>query len=105
MNKFLKIIGVVSAVSAITLSVAACTAPHKHNWIWKRTETEHWLECACGETKERAEHLEDHEGNLCRDCAEFRAIGIGFVQGGDAAHADFAREANEWFAAKGKELN
>lgn len=104
MNKFLKVIGVASCVAAVTLSAAACTTPHKHDWVWHRTETEHWLECECGEIKDRAEHSDDLDGVVCGDCAEFKTLSIGYVSGGDSAHADFAKEANEWFWKKGQEL-
>lgn len=91
-----------SAVIAATFvfPMTAC-GEHVHRWSeWSRSETEHWRKCLdCSE-----EQRGTHEDSLCDECAAFSAIAFGFVEGGDGAHADFAREANTWFAEKGKEL-
>ena len=74
---------------------------HTHVWgDWQRSETEHWRVCTeCNEEERGA-----HTGEPCADCGYgFKALAFGFTEGGDAAHADFAREANEWFAAQGEE--
>ena len=106
MKKIIKLAAVAVSAAAIVLSFSGCK--HEHKWEWHRTETEHWEECTfkrCKEERNRGTHTD----SVCEECAEFRAIGFGFAdcigaQGVDDAHADFAMEANEWFAEKGKEL-
>ena len=73
---------------------------HTHVWgDWQRSETEHWRVCTeCNEEERGA-----HTGEPCEDCAYgFKALAFGFTEGGDAAHADFAREANDWFTEQGE---
>lgn len=110
MKKTKRIICILAAMLLPVLAAAGCgerepaDAPaHTHTFVWKRSETLHWLECtdpACGLQSDHGEH----EGGVCEVCAAFRALSFGFTEGSDAAHADFAREANEWFSAKGAEL-
>lgn len=110
MKKLIALSGA-AIMAAAAFTATACNAPHtEHLWGgWHRNETEHWRVCTykdC-EAEERGEHTDlDGESTtfVCDDCAEFKALAFGFVSGGDSAHADFAREANEWFPAKGKEL-
>jgi len=101
MNKIIKASLSIAAVSAVVLSMAGC-AMHEHKWEWKRSETEHWQECECGEERLREAHTDDAE-YVCEYCAEFKALSLGFDKGGDTAHSDFAQEANRWFPKMGKE--
>ena len=75
--------------------------PHEHVWgPWQRDEDEHLHKCTiCGKNE-----YGPHENGICEICADFSVLAIGFTEGGDGAHADFAKEANEWFDAKGHEL-
>ena len=104
MNKLIKFAGVCTAVAMLAVSAVSMTAcGHTHKWEWHRTETEHWQTCSvkgCEEERNRG----THEDSVCDDCAEFKALAFGYTQGGDGAHADFAREANKWFPDRGKEL-
>lgn len=99
MIKLLKVAGAVAITAAVVMSVTGC-GPHKHNWgEWQRDETEHSRVCLdCGE-----EQRGDHEDYFCRDCAVFKAVAFGYTENGDAAHADFAKEANKWFAEQAEE--
>ena len=90
-------------------SVCAYAAPaqepeHEHAWTdWNRAEDAHWRACTAEDCA--AEEREAHSGQPCSTCTYgFRVLSFGFDQGGDKAHSDFAREANVWFAKKGKEL-
>ena len=77
-------------------------APHtEHVWgPWQRDEDEHLHKCTvCGKTE-----YGPHEGFICETCADFRVLGLGFLEGGDGAHCDFAQECNEWFPKMGREL-
>lgn len=101
MKKSIKITIAVLLMSVMalgmTLSLTACD--HEHTWSeWTRTETEHVRKCTkCGE-EERGEHADF----VCDTCAEFKVLSLGFVEGGDSAHADFAKEANVWFPKQAK---
>lgn len=101
MKKHLSFLLAAGLSGLVLLSAAAC-AQHTHSWIWHRTETEHVEVCTgCGAERNAGEH----EHFVCEDCAEFRALGIGYTgSGGDPAHADFAREANAFFAEQGEAL-
>ncbi len=99
------------AVAALTLTWLAATAvcvaaceTHTHVWgEWQRSATEHWRFCTVEGCNE--EQRGTHAGAPCSSCAYgFKALAFGFTEGGDAAHADFAREANEWFPAQGEKL-
>ncbi len=89
-----------AAFFALPLLFSGCEPAHEHSFVWKRTETEHWQECSCGEETGRG----THENGVCETCAQFNVLSFGFTEGGDSAHSDFAREANEWLSAKGREL-
>ena len=94
----------VTAFSALTFT--ACAKKHVHDWAWQRDKEYHWQYCTdkkCEETRYYELHDEETD-SVCDTCAEFKALAFGFTQGGDDAHADFAREANVWFPEKGKEL-
>ncbi len=91
------------AIVISSLGAMGCASEHKHSWSdWTRTETTHSRRCiGCGEMEEGT-HATDVK---CGDCgAHFKALALGFTSGGDSAHADFAVEANEWFAQKGEEF-
>jgi len=97
------------SVCIATVFAAACVMSscggHVHQWSdWQRDENEHWRVCTvegCNEEAERAAHVNE----TCIICAYgFKVLAFGFTQGGDGAHADFAREANEWFPEQGKQL-
>ena len=82
--------------------MSACNT-HEHVWSdWRRDADGHWRVCTeegCDAEDGRAAHT----GEPCIYCGYgFKALSFGFTEGGDAAHADFAREANEWFAAQGE---
>lgn len=103
MKKFKSVACFAVAVIATAFALPVSACGHEHKWEWRRTLTEHWQECTvsgCGEERFRA----NHNDGLCGDCAEFKALAFGFVEGGDSAHSDFAKEATEFFTAKGKEL-
>lgn len=106
MKRIIKFAGIAAITFVIALSMAGCGNNHVHKWEWHRTETEHWQECTakgCEEVQNRG----THEDCVCTVCAEFRTLALGFDQigaGFDDAHADFAQDANKWFAQKGKEL-
>lgn len=102
MKNLTKIFGATAMAAVAVFATAACetTKPHTHVWEWKRTATEHWQVCSCGEER----LLDTHENGVCDTCAEFKALAFGFTEGGDTAHADFAAEANVWFKQKGQEL-
>lgn len=94
------------AALCVALPIACMAAfsgceTHTHTWgDWQRSEGEHWRVCEECDAEERGAHT----GEPCADCGYgFKALAFGFTEGGDAAHADFAREANEWFAAQGEE--
>lgn len=76
---------------------------HEHVWTdWERTATGHSRICMTCFEVNSGTHSFAHK---CSDCgAYFRVLAIGFTSGGDMAHADFAVEANKWFAEKGEEL-
>ena len=104
-KRFALLTGLLLVCFSLPLGMTACGEKHKHVLEWRRSETEHWLECtdpACGLKSDFGEHT----GGVCKDCAEFRTLSFGFTGGADVdtAHADFAREANEWFSSKGAEL-
>ena len=87
----------------ITLTISSCAKeePHTvHRWsYYTRTENTHSRKClVCGEVEE-----EEHVDYVCETCADFKILSLGFVEGGDEAHSDFAKEANEWFPKMGKE--
>lgn len=89
-------------VALATIAMTGCG--HTHKWKWVRTETEHYKVCAeCNEELEdsRSAHSDGNE-YVCDTCAEFKALALGFTEGGDSAHADFANEANVWFPEQGK---
>ena len=66
---------------------------------WHREKDRHYRICRiCGEIEEG-----EHEDSVCEVCAEFKALGLGFSEGGDEAHSDFCKEANVWFPKMGKE--
>lgn len=104
MNKLIQWAACAAMVTAFALPMTACGPQHVHTWSdWQRSETEHWRVCTICKEEERSEHSTT-EG-ACTSCGYgFRAIGFGFTSGGDAAHADFAREANTWFAEQGAKL-
>ena len=82
-------------------TVSENTTPHtEHVWgEWEREEHHHKRVCTvCGEVEEGY-----HKDRVCDICASFKILALGFNQGGDSAHSDFAREANEWFPEQGKE--
>lgn len=102
MKKILKLLSCVAAVSLMAFSVTACSKSHVHVWgEWQRSETEHWRVCTSPKCNE--EQRGEHEDYLCDECAAFKVLSLGFIEGGDEAHADFANEANAWFAKTGKE--
>lgn len=90
----------VSCQSAPTSS-SSSAAPHtQHVWgPWIRDEDEHVRNCTICGTSE----FGPHEGGLCDVCADFRVLALGFLEGGDGAHGDFAKECNQWFPQQGKE--
>ncbi len=90
-----------AAILATVVSMSACNT-HEHVWSdWRRDADGHWR--VCTEEGCDAEDREAHSGTPCVYCGYgFKALSFGFTEGGDAAHADFAREANEWFAAQGE---
>lgn len=95
---------IATAVAATaSISMTACAPKHVHNWSdWNRTDTEHWRVCIDCDKEDHGDHPTD---SRCPTCgAHFKALAFGYTQGGDAAHADFAREANVWFPQKGNEL-
>lgn len=98
-------VGIVS-VTAIALSMTACGG-HKHKWVWRHSDAEHWQICAkeeCGQELEKSRA--SHDISSCETCITFRVLAFGVVTNVDfdAAHADFAREANQWFKQKGEVL-
>ena len=90
-----------AAILATVVSMSACNN-HEHVWGgWQHDADGHWR--VCTEEGCDAEDREAHSGTPCVYCGYgFKALSFGFTEGGDAAHADFAREANEWFAAQGE---
>ncbi len=90
-----------AAILATVVSMSACNN-HEHVWGgWQHDADGHWR--VCTEEGCDAEEREAHSGTPCVYCGYgFKALSFGFTEGGDAAHADFAREANEWFAAQGE---
>lgn len=104
MNKLIQWAACAAMVTAFALPMTACGTQHVHKWEdWQRSETEHWRVCALCKEEERSAHSTT-EG-ACTSCGYgFRAIGFGFTSGGDTAHADFAKEANTWFAEQGAKL-
>ena len=108
MKNFVSSILKVSSVLFLSL-LAACNASKPvepcevHNFgRWHRTETEHFRKCKkCG-YEERSLH-DNGEELVCRTCADFKVLALGYLEGGDPAHADFFKEANEWFPLQGKE--
>lgn len=95
-------------LSVTAISMAACTGTeaesHTHVWgAWQRDEAEHWRVCLdeeCGVCVSEA-----HTDGTCTTCAYgLKVLAFGYTQGGDTAHADFAREANEWFPEQGEKL-
>ena len=90
-----------AAILATVVSMSACNN-HEHVWgDWQHDADGHWR--VCTEEGCDAEEREAHSGTPCVYCGYgFKALSFGFTEGGDAAHADFAREANEWFAAQGE---
>ena len=105
MRKTLKRAGNITLISAFTstliFSMSACG--HTHEWgAWNRAETEHWRVCkTCGK-EEHEQHAADSKCSVCG--AHFKALALGYNEGGDGAHSDFAREANEWFSQQAEEL-
>ncbi|MDE6059595.1 MAG: ThuA domain-containing protein [Clostridia bacterium] len=104
------------AAAAVIITASACSLMacgngdgdgHTHQYDWKRTETEHWQECiveGCGKEKKGSRATHEDDGSACPDCGAFaKVLAFGFTEGGDSAHADFAKEANEWFPKAGKE--
>ena len=90
-----------AAILATVVSMSACNN-HEHVWgDWQHDADGHWR--VCTEEGCDAEDRDAHSGTPCVYCGYgFKALSFGFTEGGDAAHADFAREANEWFAAQGE---
>ena len=80
------------------------TSAHEHTWgELCRDEIGHWRECTAEDCY--AEKHEAHTGELCSVCAYgLKILSFGFDKGGDAAHSDFAREANAWFSEQGEKL-
>ncbi|MBQ7243066.1 MAG: ThuA domain-containing protein [Bacilli bacterium] len=80
-------------------SITTSSAPHVHEWgDWERDEEGHWRYClTCGK-----DEYGEHEGGLCDVCACFRVLALGFLEGGDGAHGDFAKECNDFFPRIGK---
>lgn len=69
----------------------------EHSLYWKRTDNEHYQECfGCLYSSTH----ENHESGICNICADVRILSFGFDSGGDPAHADFAKEANNRFKNK-----
>ena len=102
-NSKLGILLVAGSMLFALLPAAACEKPHVHTWVWHRSETEHYLECA-DPNCDAWDNPGSHEGGVCDVCAEFHVLAFGYTEGGDTAHSDFAREANEFFPKKGQEL-
>lgn len=90
-----------AAILATVVSMSACNN-HEHVWgDWQHDADGHWR--VCTEEGCDAEDRDAHSGTPCVYCGYgFKALSFGFTEGGDAAHADFAREANEWFAEQGE---
>ncbi len=101
-SRFTKAIIPLASLALIACGEGGTTSePHLIHQFggWHREEDRHFRICTvCGEKEEGA-----HQGGVCEVCAEFKALGLGFIEGGDGAHADFAQEANEWFPKMGKE--
>ncbi len=88
-------------INGVLESLGLMQPKHEHTWTdWKRTETDHERRCLTCEEEEHGTHSSE---DMCPDCgAYFKALAFGFTSGGDSAHADFAVEANEWFAQQGE---
>ncbi len=98
-----RVIGILLAGAFLTscnVEISTSTPHTLHNWgEWERDENHHRRVCKiCGEVEEG-----EHEDFVCDECASFKILALGYLQGGDPAHADFAKEANTWFAQRGKE--
>lgn len=117
MNRFAKFASIAATVAIVAMSflLGGCgktpgEKPHEHQWKWVRTETEHSATCMVKGCKAilSGRHVnKDGEADgsvtwLCEECAEFKALALGFTSGGDSAHADFANEANVWFPEQAK---
>ena len=78
---------------------AASSEPHVHQWgPWTREIDEHVRKCKTCHKSEWG----DHENGICEICADFRVLALGFLEGGDGAHCDFAKECNEYFPEAGR---
>lgn len=96
-----------ATVATASFSLVACGKNderlHDHVWRWERTELGHSATCRVGScTATLSGDHADGATFVCNECAEFKALSLGFVDGGDSAHADFAREANAWFPEQAK---
>lgn len=100
-----------SSAAAVAASLFACAmlvpvtaCGHTHVWgDWQRSGTEHWRVCTVQGCTEEQRAV--HSGEPCSVCGYgFRVLAFGFDENGDPAHADFAKEAEVWFAERGNEL-
>ena len=100
LNKVLPLLTLLLLSCSSPATSSTSSGPHVHVWgDYHRSQSEHYRRCTiCGEE----EHGE-HDDWVCDVCCEFKALGLGFVEGGDEAHSDFAKEANQWFPNAGKE--
>ena len=91
--------GLAGCGNAPAASSPSPSVPHVHKWgPWERDEDAHWRECLiCGKSE-----MDAHEGGICEVCSDFKVLALGFLEGGDGAHCDFANECNEYFPALGK---
>jgi hypothetical protein len=97
---------ITSSLPLLAICLSGCakenaTPPHlEHEWgMWHREKERHYRYCRiCKEIEEGR-----HDDMVCETCKEFKALGLGFIEGGDEAHSDFAKEANQWFLETGKE--
>ena len=94
------IAGLASCGGTTSATPGASAAEHVHDWCpWIRDVDAHWRYCKTCHQDEYGEH----EDRVCETCADFHVLALGFIEGGDGAHADFAKECNEYFPQLGKE--